>query len=194
MAVRIASLFVLIALPLTVLPSASYAGSMHHHQATRYLGAPILPLTAAVVTAGGGAKRFDSLRLFAVLTGPHEGAELAALTRRYGKARVRAFTVTFDHAIDDALTVATNAGVTLPPAPSYLRDGGTLSAHLIAAGTMANGRYDVGFMLEHLISRKIHVVIMQQLNTDPAVGSVRNADFHAILASLMGDLKTQYGV
>jgi hypothetical protein len=65
---------------------------------------------------------------------------------------------------------------------------------LIAAGTMANGRYDVGYMLEHLVSRKIHVIIMQQLDADPAVGTARNADFHVILTSLMGDLKTQYGV
>jgi hypothetical protein len=48
-------------------------------------------------------------------------------------------------------------------------------------------------MLEHLISRQIHVTIMQQLNADPDVGPQRNADFHVILTTVIQDLRTQYG-
>jgi hypothetical protein len=191
---RLALLILLATTSTSAVQAAAMPMSQAHAQKTRYLGPPALPLTAAVVAAGGGVSHFDSLRLLAVLTGPHETNEVATLTRRFGKARVGAFVVTFNHAVDDALTVATKAGVTLPPVPAYLQIGPNLAARLFAAGTMADGRYDVGYMLEHLISRNIHVAIMHELDADPAVGPARNADFHIILTSLMGDLKTQYGL
>ncbi|HZY97553.1 MAG TPA: hypothetical protein VFE35_10685 [Candidatus Cybelea sp.] len=163
-------------------------------QMTRYLGTPDLPLTAAVVQAGGGAQHFDSLKLLGVLAGPNTNAEVQSLTQRYGKERVAAFVVTFNHAIDDALVAATKAGVTLPdPSPGLAQDGKQLSGQLLEAGTMSDGRFDIGYMLEHLISRQIHVTIMQQLNADPDVGPQRNADFHVILTTVIQDLRTQYG-
>jgi hypothetical protein len=166
-----------------------------HTQMTRYLGQPDLSLTAAVVAGGGGVKHFDALTLLSVLAGPkHTAAEAARLTQRFGKARVAAFVVTFDRAIDDALVTATKAGVSLPEPPKYLKDGGHLTAALLAAGTMSDGRYDVGYMLEHLVSRKIHIAIMHQLDADPAVGPQRNADFHIMLTALMMDLKSEYGL
>jgi hypothetical protein len=177
-------------LPGTALASAS----PNHTQMTRYLGQPDLSLTAAVVAAGGGAKHFDALTLLSVLAGPKAGVEVTRLTQRFGKANVLAFAATFDRAIGDALVTATNAGVSLPKPPSHLRDGGHLSAALLQAGTMSDGRFDVGYMLEHLVSRKIHVAIMHQLNADPSVGHARNADFHAILTALMMDLKSEYGL
>jgi hypothetical protein len=186
---RLVLLLAFAALSTNAVAAATMPMGQTHAQKTRYLGPPALPLTAAVVAAG-----FDSVKLLAVLTGPQAPVEVATLTRRFGKARVGAFVVTFNHAIDDALGVATKAGVTLPPVPAYLQTGPNLSARLIAAGTMANGRFDVGYMLEHLISRNIHVAVMHQLDADPEVGAARNADFHVILTSLMDDLKTQYGV
>jgi hypothetical protein len=191
---RLVLLLAFAALSTNAVAAATMPMGQTHAQKTRYLGPPALPLTAAVVAAGGGAATFDSVKLLAVLTGPQEPVEVATLTRRFGKARVGAFVVTFNHAIDDALGVATKAGVTLPPVPAYLQTGPNLSARLIAAGTMANGRFDVGYMLEHLISRNIHVAVMHQLDADPEVGAARNADFHVILTSLMDDLKIQYGV
>ncbi|MFY9665600.1 MAG: hypothetical protein WAL67_02960 [Candidatus Cybelea sp.] len=164
-------------------------------QMTRYLGAPDLPLTAAVVEAGGGAQHFDSLKLLGVLAGPNTNAEVQSLTQRYGQERVTAFVVTFNHAIADALAAATQAGVKLPdPPPGLAQDGKQLSGKLVEAGTMTNGKFDVGYMLEHLISRPIHVTIMQQLNADPDVGPQRNADFHVILTSVIQDLRTLYSV
>jgi hypothetical protein len=176
-------------------PVTSLASSaQHHQQTTRYLGQPDLPLTAAVVAAGGGAKHFSSLKLLARLAGSQDTAEVARLTQRFGQSRVTAFVATFDRAFDDALITATAAGVSLPKPPRYLADGGHLSAALLRAGTMANGRFDVGYMLEHLISRKIHVAIMHELDADPLVGHERNASFHIMLNSLMMDLKSQYGL
>jgi hypothetical protein len=163
-------------------------------QMTRYLGEPDLPLTAAVIEAGGGAKHFDSMKLLGVLAGPNADAEVQSLTQRYGKERVTAFAVTFNHAIDDALGAATKAGIALPNSPPGLsQDGKQLSSQLLKAGTTSDGRFDVGYMVEHLVSRDIHVSIMQQLNTDPDVGTQRNADFHIILTRVVGDLRAQYG-
>lgn len=164
-------------------------------QMTRYLGTPDLPLTVAVVEAGGGAEHFDAQKLLGVLAGANANAEVQALTQRYGQERVTAFVVTFNHAIDDALAAATQAGVKLPDAPPGLaQDGKQLSGQLVEAGTMSNGRFDIGYMLEHLVSRPIHVTIMQQLNADPDVGPQRNADFHVILTSVIQDLRAQYSV
>jgi hypothetical protein len=165
-----------------------------HAQMTRYTGPPDLALTAAVVAAGGGAKHFNSLALLSRLTGSQDAAEVARLTRQFGKVQVAAFVATFDRAIHDALKTATAAGVSLPKPLAYLHDGGHLSAALFRAGTMGNGRFDVGYMLEHLISRNIHVAIMRQLDTDPNVGYQRNAEFHEMLTALMMDLKSQYGL
>jgi hypothetical protein len=164
-------------------------------QMTRYLGAPDLPLTVAVVQAGGGAQHFDSLKLLGVLAGANANAEVQSLTQRYGRERVTSFVVTFNHAIDDALAAATQAGVKLPdPPPGLAQDGKQLSGQLVEAGTMNNGRFDVGYMIEHLVSRPIHVTIMQQLDADPEVGPQRNADFHVILTSVIQDLRAQYSV
>jgi hypothetical protein len=166
----------------------------NREQSTRYLGPPDLPLTAAVVAAGGGAKHFNAHALLSVLTGPEDAAEVARLTQRFGKVRVAAFAATFDRAVDDVLTTATKAGVSLPKPPAYLADGGHLSAALIVAGMMRDGRFDVGYMLEHLVSRKIHVAIMHQLDADRSVGHQRNGDFHIMLTALMMNLKSQYGL
>jgi hypothetical protein len=191
---RFAGIVLAGALAVTMAGTALASPAPNGTQMTRYLGRPDLPLTAAVVAAGGGPKHFNSLALLSVLTGPEDAVEVSRLTRRFGKVRVAAFAATFDRAVDDALVTATKAGVSLPKPPAYLADGGHLAAALILAGTMGNGRFDVGYMLEHLVSRKIHVAIMHQLDADPNVGHQRNADFHSMLTALMMDLKSQYGL
>jgi hypothetical protein len=174
------------------LASAVPASAM---QTTRYLGEPDLPLTVAVVQAGGGAEHFDSQKLLGVLAGVNASAEVQSLTQRYGQERVTAFVATFNRAIDDALSDATRAGVKLPNSPPGLaQDGKQLSGLLVAAGTTSSGRFDVGYMLEHLVSRQIHVAVMQQLDADPDVGPQRNADFHVILTAVIKDLRAQYSV
>ncbi|HEY1681267.1 MAG TPA: hypothetical protein VGF98_06510 [Candidatus Tumulicola sp.] len=191
---RFAGIVLAVALSANVAGTALASLAPNRTQTTQYLGQPDLPLTAAVVAAGGGAKHFSALALLSVLTGPKDAVEVGRLTRRFGKVRVAAFAATFDRAVDDALATARKAGVSLPKPSAYLADGGHLSAALLVAGTMGNGRFDVGYMLEHLVSRKIHVAIMHQLNGDPNVGHQSNADFHIMLTALMMDLKSQYGL
>jgi len=181
-------------LTITLVLGFACTGPVSASEMTQYHGAPDLLLTAALVAAGGGAQHFDSLKLLGILAGENANAEVQLLTQRYGKERVTAFVVTFNHAIADALATATKAGVKLPnPPPGLAQEGKELSRQLVAAGTMSNGRFDIGYMLEHLISRQIHVDIMQQLDADPDVGPTRNADFHIILTAIIQDLQKQYG-
>lgn len=163
-------------------------------QAVVYPGNPDLGLTAAVVTAGGGAADFDAAKLLGVLTGPHKDAELASLTTRFGADRVDKFVATFTFAIRDALKVAQANNVALPPpTPGLATDGAALSKQLYAAGTMPNGHWDVGYMIENLISHPIHHAIMMDIDNDPAYGPSVNADFHVILTAAMADLHSLYG-
>ncbi len=161
--------------------------------ATIYRGFPHLHLTTAVVIAGGGAKQFDAHRLVGVLAGPAGAAENAKLIKQYGASRVDSFYTVFTFAVDDALKTAHKMLIPLPktgrPDPS---DGRALATALYAAGLTPSGRYDVGYMLEVLLSHQIHHNIMGDMDRKftPAV----NADFHVILTTAMHDLKREYAL
>jgi hypothetical protein len=94
-----------------------------------------------------------------------------------------------DLAIEDART----NHIALPP-PQYAleKNAFVLSASLRRGGVMPDGRFDVGYMLEHLLSRPMHVRLMRRVNSDPFTGPGVNADFHVILTAAMNDLKTLY--
>jgi hypothetical protein len=156
----------------------------------RYNGPPDLALTAAVVDAGGGPKSFSSQRLFTYLAGKDAANEGTALTNRYGAQNVKQFFVTFDAFVDSALTQLTSKGVALPAGKSA--SGDELTHELYQAGVIPDGRYDVGYMLEHLISRPMHITLMNDVNANPAFGPTQNAEFHVILTSAIQDLNQFY--
>jgi hypothetical protein len=156
----------------------------------RYNGPPDLALTAAVVQAGGGPKSFSSQRLYAYLAGTDASHEAAALTARFGAQNVKQFFVTFDAFVNGALTQLTAKGVVLPNAKAA--SGDQLTHELYQAGLIPDGRYDVGYMLEHLISRPMHVTLMNDVNANPAFGPTENAEFHVILTSAIRDLNQFY--
>ena len=158
-----------------------------------YHGFPHLHLTMAVVDAGGGSKHFDSHRLVHRLAGTGAAAENAKIVRQYGNARVAAFYGVFTFAVDDALKKAHNMLIPLPktaqPNPA---DGTALASALYHAGMTNAGRYDVGYMLEVLMSHQIHHDIMGDMDrtfTPPV-----NADFHVILTTVMHDVGREYGL
>ncbi len=167
------------------MPAASWA--------TVYHGFPHLHLTMAVVDAGGGAGRFDSHRLMQRLAGSQAASENDKLIRQYGAARVASFYDVFTFAVDDALKKAHNMLIPLPrtaqPDPAA---SSALASALYHAGMTPNGRYDVGYMLEVLMSHQIHHDIMGDMDKHftPAV----NADFHVILTTAMHDVGREYGV
>lgn len=154
---------------------------------------PNLNLTVAVVTAGGGPKHFDAAKLLGVLAGPNAPAEVARLEREYGATKVRSFVAVFTYAIDDSLAVAQREKIALPSKPEpNPKDGGELSGALYEAGTTPSGKFDVGYMLEGLISHPIHHVVMHDI--DAKFTPATNADFHVILTTTMKDLRAVYGL
>jgi hypothetical protein len=156
-----------------------------------YEGHPDLSLTAALVTAGGGPDHFSSQQVFALLTGSLADAEKAKLTKQFGPDKIANAFAAFDYAIDDTIRIAGEKHIALPapyPDPSNPK---ALALALYAAGTSGSGKWDVGYMLEHLISHPIHHAIMRDL--DAKFGAANNASFHVVLTQIMMDLAGVYG-
>jgi hypothetical protein len=183
MTMNLRNRLILAALVLGLTPATAAAAVYH--------GFPHLHLTMAVVEAGGGAKHFDSHQLVHRLAG--NGAENAKIVRQYGTARVASFYGVFTFAVNDALKTAHNMLIPLPktaqPDPA---DGSALSSALYHAGMTKDGRYDVGYMLEMLMSHQIHHDIM--VDMDRKFSPPINADFHVILTTVMHDVGREYGL
>jgi hypothetical protein len=159
-----------------------------------YRGRPDLGLTAAMIEAGGGAGHFDSRKLFAVLAGPKAKAETAHLTRLYGKAKVDAFLQTFTYSVADLLTLFHLNHITLPQRPRIAPSNGrAIVVAIYHDGIMPDGKYDCGYMMEHLMTHPIHVVLMRDVNNQLGFGPRHNANFHIMLTRLVVDLKHTYG-
>jgi len=157
----------------------------------RYLGQPDLTLTTQMIEAGGGPANFSSHKLFLYLTGSKADAEASALTTRFGADNITQFFTTFDQFVKLAVAQVQEQKIALPTPAAAPPD--QLARSLYAAGVMPDGRYDVGYMLEHLLSRPMHVTLMHQVNDDPAFGPQKNAEFHVILTAAMHDLHQVYG-
>lgn len=153
---------------------------------TMYTGAPDLTVTSEMVAAGGGPQHFDSKKLVGVMAGKNAPAALAYLTRTYGAANVDAFFRTFTYAVNDSLKYATAKGIALPPAT--VPSGAVLTQRLYAVGTLPNGTYDPGYMLEHLVSHPIHMYVMWDINRQPDLGKKTDETFHIILTDAMRTL------
>jgi hypothetical protein len=174
-----------IALAATI--AASPTGASHG----RYYGAPNLDLTVQMLNAGGGVPKFSAHTLFLYLAGPNADAEAQSLIGRFGAADVTQFFATFDEFVRLAAVQVQDQHIALPQASPT--SGPELARQLYQAGVMPDNRFDVGYMLEHLLSRPIHVTLMNEVNADPAFGTAKNASFHVILSAAMQDLHKAYG-
>jgi hypothetical protein len=155
-----------------------------------YTGTPNLALTTSMVVAGGGPGKFSSMQLFKVLTGSLSDAEATKLTKQFGAADVKNTFAVFDFTVNDVVRIATEKHIALPapvPAPT---DGKALAVALYGAGITTTGRWDVGYMLEHLISHPLHHAVMHDI--DAKFGAYDNARFHIVLAQMMDDLAMAY--
>lgn len=158
-----------------------------------YRGKPDLGLTLAIVEAGGGANHFDSTRLFRTLAGRHAGAEAAKLDKLYGKARMAAFMQTFTYSMRDLVALFKLNGIALPRRSSVSASNGrSMAIAIYHAGIMPTGRYDCGYMMEHLMTHPIHIVLMHDINVARGHGPVHNANFHIILTRMVADLRDLY--
>ncbi len=153
---------------------------------TMYDGTPDLRVTAELVAAGGGPAHFNAKQLVGVMAGKNAPAALAYLTKTYGAANVAAFFRTFTYVVNDSLRYATAKGIKLPAVS--MPSGAVLTQHLFAAGTLPNGTYDVGYMLEKLVSHPIHMWVMWDINRQPDLGKQTDETFHIILTDAMHKL------
>jgi hypothetical protein len=159
----------------------------------RYRGTPDLALTSAMIAAGGGARAFSGKRLSTMLAAQHSADEVQRLDARFGAPRVQRYFTTFDTFIGASIADVTRRHIALPrPDPALAHNPYELAASLRAAGVMSDGRFDIGYFIEHLISRPVHIDVMKVANASPAIGPATNADFHIILTSEMDDLKSLY--
>ena len=158
-----------------------------------YTGAPNLAATAALVAAGGGAAHFSIATALTSMVGADlTNKEVAKLTKQYGKANVASFLKTFDFAVKDALKVATAAGVKLP-APAPLK-GHALAAALVKAGLASDGTFWEELQLDHAVSHKIHVQVMDDINKAPGYGTAADANYHKIADQAHYDLAHALGM
>jgi hypothetical protein len=158
-----------------------------------YRGKPDLGLTLAIVQAGGGPAHFESGRLFQVIAGTHAKAESAKLEHLYGKARMAAFMQTFTYAVHDLLALFAINHIDLPQHPSISpHDGPRIATAIYQSGVMPTGQYDCGYMMEHLMTHPVHIVLMHDINVAHGHGPTHNANFHIILTRMIADLRNDY--
>lgn len=130
-----------------------------------YNGEPDLKATAALVKAGGGADNFDfSKALVSMLGEKTVKAEVAKLTKQYGKENVDNFISGMTFAVTDGLKRATEQGVKLPDAPADLH-GKKLAEGLVKAGTAPDGTFWSGYLFDMTLSHPLHVAVMADIDS-----------------------------
>jgi hypothetical protein len=164
-------------------------------------GAPALQTTVDMIAAGNGATApggtttsFDAVKLFGALAGSLTKPELDKLTKEYGADGVATFVKTFNFVVDDATKQVLAAGVKLPATSNPLPDGKSLSKSLYTLGVMPNGKFDVEYMLDALVTHPIHVQVMNDIDADKELGPKADRAYHVVLTEIMGDLKAGYGL
>ncbi len=99
----------------TATQNAQQEMTMNWYGGPAYMGKPALAVTAALVKAGGGADNFSfAAALVSMLGEKTVNAEVAKLTKQYGKEKVNGFIGGMDYAVNAALRIATQKGVSLP--------------------------------------------------------------------------------
>lgn len=156
-----------------------------------YTGQPALEVTAALVKAGGGAEHFSfATALVSMLGEKTVNAEVAKLTKQYGKTEVTTFLDGMTFAVNAGLKHATEAGVKLPAAPADLK-GVKLAETLVSAGTVADGTWWSGYLFDKALSNAIHVKVM--VDIDAKYGHDADKITHKILNQAMYDVAQALG-
>jgi hypothetical protein len=157
-----------------------------------YNGPPNLAVTASLVAAGGGAQNYSTATALTSMLGADTvKAEVAKLSKQYGAAAVTQWLKTFDFAVDDALKIATAAGVKLP-APTL--SGKDLAMTLVKAGTASDGTFQIELLLDKAVSHKIHVQVMDDIDANPDFGKKVDYDYHRISNQAFYDVAQALGM
>lgn len=172
-------------------PQASHAMAMNWFGGPVYDGAPALAATAALVKAGGGAEHFTFAQALVAMLGEKTvNAEVAKLTKQYGKKDVDGFLNGMTFAVKDGLKRATEAGVKLPDAPADLK-GVKLARTLVQAGTAPDGTFWSGYLFDKALSHKLHNQVMVDIDVKYGHGADENT--HKILNQAMHDVAHALG-
>ncbi len=164
--------------------SAAIVSAVAPATAVVYHGAPDFQLTSDLIAAGSGRRGFDAKLLFKTLYGPKAPEEAARLIADHGQSGVDAFFELMDHSMAFVLAAAKGDHLALP-APTPNGSPSALAARLRAAGTGTTGHFDVGYLIERLISHPYHHLLMLDLaKTYPAN---RVSDFHQVLGEAIAD-------
>ncbi|MGH8124921.1 MAG: hypothetical protein ACREPK_03630 [Rhodanobacteraceae bacterium] len=156
-----------------------------------YHGQPDLAATAALVKAGGGATDFKfSTALVAMVGQKTVDAEVAKLTKQYGKQKTDAFITGMTFYVDDALRRATEQGIQLP-APADLH-GAALAKALVKAGTAPDGTFWAGYFFDRTISHTLHDEVMADV--DAKYSHAYDGRAHKILNQAMFDVAQALGM
>ena len=153
-----------------------------------FKGAPDLQAAISLVTAGGAPGHFSIVKAITALAGAKTAnAEVAKLTKQYGSANVASFVAVQNFAVNDAVAVATKAGVKFP-APTV--HGAALAVRVTKAG-LINGTYYEGVMLDHLVTNGIHETVMGHI--DGKFGAAADGNYHRIADQAHYDLAQALG-
>jgi hypothetical protein len=156
-----------------------------------YNGPPALAVTASLVAAGGGPEHYSTAKALTSMVGASlVNKEVAKLSKQYGADETTQWLKTFDFAVDDALKIATSAGVKLP-APTL--SGKQLAATLVQAGTAPDGTFQIEYLLDKAVSHKIHVQVMNDIDAAPGFGKAADLQYHLISNQAFYDLAQALG-
>jgi hypothetical protein len=154
-----------------------------------FTGAPDLQAAISLVTAGGAPGNFSVVKAIGAMAGAKTAnAEVAKLTKQYGAAKVGSFVAVQNFAVNDAVKIATGAGVKFP---SPMLHGATLAKRVVGLG-LIDGTYYEGTQLDHLVTHKIHEMVMADI--DAKFGTAADANYHLIANQAHYDLAQALGV
>jgi hypothetical protein len=153
-----------------------------------YKGKPDLQGAISLVTAGGAPGHFSIVKALTSLAGAKTAnAEVAKLTKQYGAAAVASFVAVQNFAVNDAVAVATKAGVKFPSPAVH---GTALAVRVVKLG-LVDGTYYEGTQLDHLVTNGIHETVMGHI--DGKFGVAADANYHRIANQAHYDLAQALG-
>jgi hypothetical protein len=154
-----------------------------------YTGAPDLQAAISLVTAGGAPGNFSVVKAITAMAGAKTAnAEVAKLTNQYGAAKVASFVTVQNFAVNDAVKIATAAGVKFPTPTLH---GAALAKRVVGLG-LIGGTYYEGTQLDHLVTSKIHGQVMTDI--DQKYGTEADGNYHRIADQAHYDLAQALGV
>ncbi|MDQ2908385.1 MAG: hypothetical protein M3R44_03430 [Candidatus Eremiobacteraeota bacterium] len=154
-----------------------------------YTGSPDLDAAISLVTAGGTPGDFSIAKALTALAGDKTAdAEIAKLQKQYGAAKFASFVTVQNYAVNDAVRLATAAGVKFPTPTLH----GTALAKTITNLGLENETYYEGVMLDHVVTHAIHEHVMDDI--DQKYGAGPDANYHRIADQAHYDLAQALGM